>query len=146
MLAYGLRTGTIQPDVRLYSERELKNNVAKRMRPSRKGSAESWRPVIESIQSPLVRTVFQEVQTRNGIPACRGIMLALYELLSTEGFEEVSQHYSTRDELAVQNATDLYNALHKEFPDDARWKLHIQNNFYQEERTGGQDYENSGYC
>lgn len=148
--AYELRRENSQnhsrPEVRLYSERELKNIVAKRMRPSREGTDDSWRHMSGTIKSPLLRAFFDEVQTPNGIPACRGILLALYELLTKEGFTECHQHYSTRDERAVQHTTDLYNALHEEFPKDPRWQLAIKKTFYEEQPIGGTNDEDSGYC
>lgn len=132
MFTYSLRQGQSLPEVRLYSERELKNVVAQRIRPSRANTDQSWKKLRESILSPLLCAFLDEVSTKNGIPACRGIILALYEELTQDGFHHVIQHYPQSQQLAIQNAVDLYNALRREFPNDSRWQLTFKNTFYEE--------------
>ena len=132
MIAYGLQRGYQQPEVRIYSERELKNVVAVRIRPSRARADASWQQVGQALKSPISKMLFGEVCTSHAIPSCRGILLALYEELATEGFNRVMQHYQQNQYLAIQNAVELYAALNREISDDKRWQLEIRSTFYNE--------------
>jgi hypothetical protein len=119
-------------DVKIYSERRLKNQVSFKMRPERKNRKNNWLPIIDKIEklNPLGWLIFTEVKKGGKAPACRGIMLDLYEEISVEGYTTIIQLYPKNYELALRNAQDLYDILQKEFPDDPRWKLKFEYNFY----------------
>jgi hypothetical protein len=80
--------GLAKDTVDIYQERTLRNLASRRMSSKLAGSPESWAPAVkETFLKDMLRR-------QNGSPTCRGILLALYEVLEQKGCKEVIQIYS----------------------------------------------------
>lgn len=119
-------------EVKIYSEKQLRNRAELRMRRERANSQKSWLKLLTQAeqQKSLVSILMPEVKKNSGMPSCRGILLALYEQVALEGFTQIIQLYEQKQYLAIQQASDLYSAIHSAFPADPRWCMDIQNHFF----------------
>ncbi|MBI5388923.1 hypothetical protein HZB01_00925 [Candidatus Woesearchaeota archaeon] len=124
---YGLKP----EEVKLYSERELRNIVARRLGSQKEDQKESWRTMLKQITDPFLYAIFRtEVEKDRGRAGCRGIMLALYEQLAMQGYEKIVELYPAKHKLSILNAQEVYAHLGRLFPEDKRWKLNFENRFY----------------
>ncbi len=134
--AYGLEGN----DVKVYSETQMRNIVMRRTRGSNEKNPESWRrlPQFLSAEKYGGKECFlamEEIVSAHGSPLCRGIMLALYETLASDGYERIVQLYPAEQRQSVEMATRLYEVLGKENPEEERWnRLTFENRFYGGER------------
>lgn len=119
--AYGLDLA----EVKVFTERGLRNLANARLLDSRKKGPKSWLPQLQDIDE------LANVQARlSQVPTCGGIMLALYEKVADLGFSKLIQLYSDQDRGAIENGTRIMHALKKHAPQDPRWQLDIENYFF----------------
>lgn len=119
-------------EVKIYSEKQMRNRAELRLRKERSKSEKSWLKLLSQAeqQKSLMALLLPEVKKNSGTPSCRGILLALYEQVALEGFTEIIQLYEQKQYLAIQQASDLYAAIHSSFPNDSRWSAKIQNHYF----------------
>ena len=110
--------------VMVYTERELRNLAGSRLREKRKKMA-SWVPLLEKIGM-----IDKARSSISGIPICGGILLALYERLSKEGYRKITQLDDEAERKANEEAEKICKALHHTFPEDPRWRLGFESKYY----------------
>ncbi|MEK7540513.1 MAG: hypothetical protein AAB558_04675 [Patescibacteria group bacterium] len=126
LAAYGLDTNTL-----IFSERKLRNKVQFRTRKEKKYQPESWLHLFDVAEKEngLLYLLLTEVENSKGTPACRGIMLALFEEVADLGYSHMYQFYLKKHFLSLSNAELVYEKLHEQFPKDPRWKLKLEDTF-----------------
>jgi hypothetical protein len=110
---YGLN----KSKVRIYSERKLRNLVIKRTRIDKKTSRKSWRQLNNFLESG--KEIYlgpMRIVNAMGIPICRGIMLALYESIASEGYGKIIQLNSEKFRTSSTKAQVLYEIIAKQLP------------------------------
>ena len=111
-------------DVRVYTERSLRNDARRHLRSSVKPER-SWRPQLE-----VVGALDNVQAAMTGTPVCGAILLSLYEQLAQAGYRHCVQLYAEGDRGPLENASGLYNKLRVAFPSDSRWALDIETAYY----------------
>ena len=119
---YGLDSSQVQ----IYTERQLRNYSMRRMRNRNKHKPQSWFGQLK--QTGLTSEVKTDL-----VPVCGGIMLALYEKITGQGYNKMIQLYSQGDKGPIENGLRLNKILHEAFPEDPRWSLEFENKFYSTE-------------
>lgn len=127
LAAYGLNPNTL-----IFSERKLRNKVQFRTRAEKKHQSESWLHLFDEAEKKngWLYLLLTEVETSKGVPACRGIMLALFEEVVALGYSRMYQFYLKKQYLSISNAELVYTKLHEQFPQDPRWKLKLEDTFF----------------
>ncbi len=110
--------------VRIYTERELRNLAGKRLTEKRKKMA-SWIPLLKKINM-----IDKARSSISGIPLCGGILLALYERVSKEGYGKIIQLDDESERKANEEGERMCKTLHHAFPEDSRWKLSFESKYY----------------
>ncbi|MFH1440100.1 MAG: pyridoxal-phosphate dependent enzyme [Candidatus Woesearchaeota archaeon] len=118
---------------KLYFEKEMRNQVKRRCEGKRKGKKWSELSGFRK-EGEEVRINGQQVVNDKGIPICRGIMLALYETLTAEGYGKICQHYKYDNQRSLVSAEQLFESTKDELPHVARRDVEFVDIFY---TTGG---------
>lgn len=122
-------------DLKKYSERELRRTVADRTT-SRKltsGLRElSWRRQLPEFRAiGKAKYIGPEmVVNHQGIPVCRGIMLALYEKLAMEGYDRVVQLSPENQRTAIERAETAYRSIEDSLAQTRGRPLMFEDRFY----------------
>lgn len=119
--------GVDAQQVRIYTERHLRNQVSRALRIRYAHQPQSLVPFIRRAQERHqgVALLLEELQSARRIPTCRAIVLQLYINLSQE-YSSVLILQESLHQLAFENAGELYTQLHRVFPHDSRFQLTIQ--------------------
>ncbi len=70
------------------------------------------------------------VVNRRGVPVCRGIMLALFEKVATEGYEKITQLYDAKHRDAIVKAQAIFQAIAGKLPQTKERRVTFENTFY----------------
>ncbi len=106
--------GLVEFDVKLYSERKLRNFVRHRVK---KTGPMGWRNIQSFRRSGgQISLGSMIVVNHRGIPICRGIMVALYEQVAAEGYNELIQYCPKEYYLASTKAQLVYQAVAEQLP------------------------------
>lgn len=118
--------GVDAQQVRVYTERHLRNQVSRSLRMRYAHQPQSLAPLILKAQAKHqgVALLLEELQSARRIPTCRAIVLQLYINLS-QGYDSVLMLQEPLHQLAFENAGELYTQLHRVFPHDPRFQLQI---------------------
>lgn len=123
-----VRSGSIN----IYSEQRLINTVTKRTRGRTENSSGSWRALGEHVivDGRSVAIGIEQVVSERGSPLCRGIMLALYQEVALAGFREIVEHYAQNAKPSLDLTHNLYDFIHRHFPDQPDWQLRFRTHYY----------------
>ena len=122
---YIKKQGLQDGEVRIFTEREMRNIVSTRLKKDRSNKPSSWLNLFKDIG------IDNEIKANiSRIPTCGGILLALYERIAKIGYKKVIQLYAKEDKEAILNGVRLYKILQKNNPPDPRWQLEFENHFY----------------
>jgi len=120
-------------DVKLYSERQMRNIVTRRTmnRSKPRFKKKSWRQIDSFIETgKQVRLGPMEIVNERGNPVCRGIMLALYETLTTQGYEKITQLYPTEHHGALTKAQVLFETVKEQLPQTKGKEVQFEYRWY----------------
>ena len=114
---------------RLYSERNMRNIVSRRLREDKPNN---WLALINKIKAEdrQLDILMKSIEKTRGMPACRGIMLALYEKIAMEGYAKIIQLYPEKYKKSLIMAEELFRILEDSYPRLWPWKLKFEDKFY----------------
>ncbi|MBN2306690.1 hypothetical protein JXD20_01780 [Candidatus Peregrinibacteria bacterium] len=122
---YIQKQGLKNNEIRIFTEREMRNIVSTRLKKDRSKKPSSWLTLLANAG------IDNEIKANiSKIPTCGGILLALYEKVARLGYKKIIQLYAKEDEAAILNGIRLYRILQKNNPHDPRWQLRFENHFY----------------
>ncbi len=112
-------------NVKIYTERQLRNRASIRLAEHREQGTNSWIPQLRQVN--LLSSMKAPV---SGIPVCKAIMVALYEILSKDGYTKLIQIYSENDKFAIESGKEVCLSLKAAFPEDTRWNFEFENFYF----------------
>jgi len=117
--------------IKIYSERQLRNLVTKRTRNPKKKIEKklSWKNYPnfsmdgKAIYLSKSKNNISKIVSDDGVPLCRGILLALYEKVSMEGYNRATEFYLEKHKRSLDLAKTLYLLVAKKLPSFENKKL-----------------------
>ncbi len=121
--------GVDRESVSIIKERDLRAFVRKRIRSRNENKEWSWLKVMNWAEknNAGLYLLLTELKTESNKPACRALMLALYQQIAEQGYDKLIILQEEIHRLSFENAQELYNNLHQSFPEDPRWQLQFEN-------------------
>ena len=119
--------------IKLLSERQLRNKVSKRTRKQTKRNLIelSWRQVdnLRELGKQFLLGPMELVNER-GNPLCRGIILSLYETIVSQGYNKVIQLYSKEHHSSLTKAQFLFERVTDQLPQTKGKSLEFEYMWY----------------
>ena len=117
-----------EQNIKLYSERKLRNIVRKRTRTPHKQSEKekTWKQLKNFSDSENIKIGSQIIVNEKGNPLCRGIILALIEKVVMEGYEKIHQIYPEKHHLSLTKAQMVFEQIKGQLPHTKNKKLEFE--------------------
>ena len=100
------------PKVIVFKEKSLRN-YAQHRTSQKKGLSFTWKDAFNEEEN---KELFKERNGNKTVPLCRGILIALYEHLASQGYKEIIQFYSEAEKTPVTKAVELYKTISEKSP------------------------------